>query len=88
MIKIITIFCWRTICLIFKHTKKNVKRFVKKEPRILLRDAMTGQTLGMTKRTHRRYIIALGSKDPQKIMQAYKEMRERREEIKSRKHTA
>lgn len=45
---------------------------------IELRDALTGEPLGMTKKQYRRYVLALGSEDPRAITKAARELQERR----------
>lgn len=46
-----------------------------------LRDALTGEPLGMTKAQYRRYVLALGTRDPETIARAAREVQERRRRV-------
>lgn len=46
-----------------------------------LRDALTGEPLGMTKKQFRRYVLALGTEDPQTVAKAARELQERRRSV-------
>lgn len=53
-----------------------------------LRDALTGEPLGMTKKQYRRYVLALGTEDPRVIAKAAQELQERRRRILASMATA
>jgi tetratricopeptide (TPR) repeat protein len=48
---------------------------------IELRDALTGEPLGMTKKQYARYCYCLGTKDPQKIATILREVRVRKQQL-------
>lgn len=53
---------------------------------IELRDAYSGQKLGMTKKQYKRYVLALGTDDQRVIMRACQEVRERRAALNMQDH--
>lgn len=61
--------------LVVKHIRKGIRR----EPKIQLRNALTGESLGMTKSQWKHYVLALGSKDEKQIIKAYREVQKRKQ---------
>lgn len=51
--------------------------------RIELRDATTGEVMGMTKTQYKRYVLALGTKDPRIIAKAKREIEMRKQQLKA-----
>lgn len=77
------LFAFR-VCKLFlrlsiKHTRKWWTGAT--EPRVQLRDALTGEKLGMTKKQHRRLMLALGTKDDRQIIKAFKEVQDRKRQM-------
>ena len=54
----------------------------KKKFEVELRDARTGEKLGITNRQYKHYVLAMGTKDPAIIINACREVRERRLELR------
>lgn len=50
---------------------------------IELRDAMTGEKIGLTKKQFNRYVYAMGTKDPKQIAKAVTELRMRKAQLKA-----
>lgn len=50
---------------------------------IELRDALTGKKLGLTKAQHKRYVYAMGTKDPKQIAKAVAEVRMRKAQLEA-----
>lgn len=55
---------------------------------IELRDAMTGEPLGLTKAHYRRFVVALGSDSPEMVAKAVSELRARRRSVLAAMATA
>jgi hypothetical protein len=58
--------------------------FDRRRDDIQLRDAITGEPLGMTRKQFQRYKLALGTKDEKRIAAAVREVQLRKQQIKAR----
>jgi hypothetical protein len=53
--------------------------------RVELRDAFTGECLGLTKKQHKRLMYSMGTKDDRALMRAFREAQARREKLRDRR---